>query len=166
MFNQHLIVSVFMGLCFSLSLQKAEAVDLMMYGSLILSPTCKINNDEVIRVDFGNTVLTDKVDGVNYKKVVPYHIICSGSAGSLPLYLTVISSAIVSYDTAAVETNISGLAVSLALDNKALTINTPFKMEVMNYEPELTAVLVKQPGMTLSPGTFFTKTAVLQAFYQ
>jgi hypothetical protein len=149
----------------ALTIPSAYAVELNMFGHLISTPTCKIDNDKIIQVDFGSAVQVEKVDGSYLKKVVPYTITCSDSSVSLSMYLTLVSANVATYDTAAVQTSTTDLAVRMELAGAAFKINTPVKI-TGTTGPALTAVLVKRLNSTPQTGGFFSKPSVLQAEYQ
>ncbi|EDV0260568.1 fimbrial protein [Salmonella enterica subsp. salamae] len=132
----------------------AQAADnLKFHGTLVMPPTCTISNDETIEVDF-DAVLIDRIDGRNYLQEVPYTITCDSTvrddAMSMTLTLTGAQS---SFDTAAVNTNVSGLGVQFQQSGKPFVVGSTITINEQS-KPVLKAVPVKQNGAELREQAF------------
>ncbi|WP_342214470.1 fimbrial protein [Erwinia persicina] len=131
-------------------------------GTMIEPPPCVINGGTPISVDFGNAVMTTRVDGVNYIKEVTYGLSCT-EATSKTLRLQIKGSA-ASFDSTRLATDKGDLAIALTANGKALPVN-----QWLNYtdpsKPVLKAVPVKKTGATLAGGAF-KATATMMIDYQ
>lgn len=67
---------VCLALCFQGAALAAEEVAMQFRGGLIAPPPCTINAGAKIDVDFGSRVGIKKVDGVNYRQAIDYHLDC------------------------------------------------------------------------------------------
>lgn len=130
---------------------QAAPNDINFHGSLIEAPLCVINNNETIVVDFGDEVLTTRVDGEHYKMVVPISLDCSAA-------LTVnqelsISGSGAAFDANALNSGVTDLGIALYVDGARYQLgqSVPFTYPKV---PEIAAVPIKREGSTLSGGTF------------
>lgn len=142
-----------------------------LYGTLIAPPPCYINAGGPIVVNFGDTVGTKKVDGVNYAQPVPYQIVCTDDPYSTTTWVLglTIKGTPTSFDGAAVQMSIDGssssdLGVKLRLGGKDFMLNKRVALET-GPQPTMEAVPVKKAGSTLPEG-YFHGTATLLADYQ
>ncbi|MDX6910593.1 fimbrial protein [Hafnia paralvei] len=122
-------------------------------GNILPAPVCKINNNQASpQVDFGSDVRTDLINGVSYRaKEVPVTVTCDRKpGGAIQFSLTGTAS---SFDSAALQTNVTGLGIKIYNGGKAMDINS---WGDINYnEPlNLTAVPVKLAGVNLQGGDF------------
>lgn len=140
------------------------AADNMLFrGTLIEPPPCTINDGGMVDVDFGERVGINKVNGVNYLKLMDYRITCESGATGLDMTLT-LSGTETGYDPAAVQTDMADLGIKVLQNGTPFTLNTPLSIDPQN-PPVLEAVPVKTPGATLTEGAFVA-TATLKAEYQ
>lgn len=140
----------------------AQAVQVKFQGALVESLPCTINNDQLIEVDFGDSLVIRNLDGVRYSKPVPYQIDCS-AAGVVRMS---IQGNAASFDGAAIQTNIAGLGIHMALGNGSpFYLNTYASNIDTQALPPMTAVPVADPAQPPSPGAF-TARATLLADYQ
>jgi type 1 fimbria pilin len=148
----------------SLSALKAVADTsmVMIKVTVIAPPPCTINGDQVIDVDFGNDVVTSRVDGVNYLKTVDYSLDCQGgTSNAMKLQIQGTPTA---FDSSALRTNVADFGIALRANGQALVIN---KWVNFTYptKPVLQAVPVKKAGVKL-PGGDFSAGATLLVHYQ
>lgn len=153
---------VFALLIGSCTVQAAE--NLKFHGTLVTGPVCTISNNETIEVNFNN-VLIDKIDGNNYVQNVPYEITCDSTARDASMAMTLtLSGTQTAYNTAAIDTDISGLGIELRHDGLPFTIGSVITINEQ-AKPVLTAAPVKQSGVVLTEGAF-AAWATLQVDYQ
>ena len=135
--------------------------NLAFNGTLVEPPPCTINSGSNIDIDFDNVGIST-IDGVNNRQAVNYTINCT--AGTLPwaMRLTVQGTA-TTFDTAAVQSSVTGLGIRLLRDGVPFVLNTPVLINPSS-PPLLQAVPVKYGG-SLSP-VGFTASATLLAYYQ
>lgn len=141
----------------------ANAVNMLKFdGTMIEPPPCVINGGSPINVDFGNEVMTTRVDGVNYIKDVNYILSCT-EATSKTLRMQIKGGG-ASFDSTKLSTDKNDLAIALTANGNALPVN-----EWLNYndpsKPALKAVPVKKTGATLTGGAF-KATATMMIDYQ
>ncbi|MDU7466733.1 MAG: fimbrial protein [Serratia marcescens] len=120
-------------------------------GTVIASSPCKINGDRVIEVNFGDDLMTSKVDGVNYRKMINYTLDCRG-ASSNKLRLKIQGTA-ASFDSTVLATERSNMGLKLWSGRVAIPINGWFPFD-SSSQPFLEVVPVKAQGSTLSTGRF------------
>ncbi|WP_431224778.1 fimbrial protein [Serratia sp. L9] len=139
---------------------QAVAVDVIFSGNLVVPPPCEINSDNAISVVFGNDMLTERVDGVNYEKTIAYTLDCNG-ATSTALKLQFQGAGTV-FDASVLATSMPALGLELRSDGVKLPLNTWINFTDPT-RPVLTAVPVK--GNKLNGGVF-TATSTLVVDYQ
>lgn len=131
-------------------------------GTLIEPPPCTINGGAPINVDFGNEVMTTRVDGINYIKDIIFSLECSG-ATSKTLRLQIKGTG-ASFDSTKLASDKADLAIALTANGSAFPVN-----QWLNYndpsKPVLKAVPVKKDNATLTGGAF-KATATMMIDYQ
>lgn len=139
-------------------------VDMTFRGTLIEPPPCTINDGNRVDVDFGERVGINKVDGVNYRQVMNYQIVCdSAGSGSWALTLS-LTGAAAGFDEQALQTNKTDLGIRIYQNDKPFTPGSTLDIDISN-PPRLEAVPVKREGVTLTEGAF-ESWATLRADYQ
>ncbi|MFO2465642.1 fimbrial protein [Pseudomonas sp. 15FMM2] len=145
-------------LCVALAVLGATAQPVMATSSSTINVTviltaepCKVNNNNIIEVDFGDDVQTKLVDG-NYKKMqVPYTVQCPAGA---PSAMSIrIEGAAAAFDSSVLTTNIGNFGIAILTDGARLPINSSKDFTYPNL-PRLYAVPVKRSGATLKGGGF------------
>ncbi|MBK4727653.1 fimbrial protein [Pantoea agglomerans] len=140
------------------------AIDNMLFsGTLIEPPPCKINEDGMVDVDFGDRVGVNKVDGVNYLQTLNYSITCEKGGNGLDLTLT-LGGKQTTYDNAAIQTDVTDLGIRVLQNGQPFILDKPVVIDP-KAPPKLQAVPVKTPGASLKEGAFIA-TATLKAEYQ
>ncbi|WP_248749325.1 fimbrial protein [Pseudomonas sp. MWU15-20650] len=129
---------------------------------IIAPPPCVINAGSTLDVPFGNDLLTSRVDGVNYRRGVPYTVTCN-SPFSNALTLELKGTA-ASFDGRALATRKADLGVRLFVNGADWPLNTAVNFTYPNL-PVVQAVPVKRAGSTLTGGVF-DATATLVVDYQ
>ncbi|MDK7100078.1 fimbrial protein [Klebsiella aerogenes] len=149
---------------FSITSQGADGeTDMMFHGTLIAPPPCTINDGERIDVDFGDRVGVSKVDGVNYRIPVNYHISCEQSGSNWAMRLS-LNGTPADFDSDALSSNITDLGIRIYRNDVAFTPNSVVDIDPEN-PPVLEAVPVKRVGAILNEGAF-ESWATLLADYQ
>ncbi|MFC0226925.1 fimbrial protein [Serratia aquatilis] len=138
-------------------------------GYLILPPVCTLNNNAQIEVPFGN-VGVRKVDGVQYKKPIPYTLVCTGDTSKPWTVSLTFTGTVAPFATdnatllANSPQNGNRLGIKLLRNGVALPLNTAITIDPAS-PPTLEAVPVKQPGSTLLADPF-NATGTLRVTYQ
>ncbi|WPN65644.1 fimbrial protein [Pseudomonas sp. P9_35] len=126
----------------------------------VIAPTCVINDGRVIEVDFGNNVMTTRVDGSNYMKTVNYTLNCdSGQGNAMKMQIQGAAA-----DKNLLSTNKSGLAIAFLKNGEPVPMNTWFNFSRLN-KPILQAVPVKSGSQVLTGGEF-SAAATMMVDYQ
>ncbi|CFR06270.1 fimbrial protein [Yersinia kristensenii] len=142
------------------ALNKTATVNVSV--TIFAAPPCEINSNNTINVNFGDTVLTSNIDGVNYIKPVNYTLNCTAAADNA-LKISINGNG-ATFDTNLLKTSNSGLGIKLIRDGQQLALNTTSNFTYPNV-PVLQAVPIKQTNATLSTG-YFSGTATLVVEYQ
>lgn len=150
-----------LALC-SIGLCSGASANLTFSGTLNEPPPCTIDADNTIEIDFGD-VGVKRVDGVKYRKALPYTITCGPSPLPWALKLSV-NGTPTAFDGSAVQTNVPALGIRVFQNNLPFALNTPMDI-VLSSPPTLEVVPIKQPGATLSPARF-SAVATLLAEYE
>ena len=150
------------GLLWALSLGAQAETNLTIRAVIIAPPPCVINSGSTLDVPFGNDLLTSRVDGVNYRRGVPYTVTCSSPfSNALTLQLRGTGAA---FDSRVLVTRKPDLGVKLFINGADWPLNTVVNFTYPNV-PVVQAVPVKRPGSKLTGGAFNT-TATLVIDYQ
>ncbi|WP_219648069.1 fimbrial protein [Yersinia kristensenii] len=141
------------------------AGEMTFKGKLIEPPNCTINTGKPIDVDFGNEVMTSRVDGKLYSKTITHGLKCEKP--ELKAMKLQIKGSGASIDSKSLKTSNDNLAIELQANGKKLMLN-----EWLNFDytdegsvPKLTAVPVKNKDKALTGGTF-NATATLLVDYK
>ncbi|MCY1688743.1 fimbrial protein [Yersinia enterocolitica] len=155
-----LVIFFATGLLTNSSIVLAEQVSLTVKLT-ILAPTCTINDNKAISVNFGE-VLTQKVDGKNYIKPVDYSLKCTGSDSQM--FNMKIEGTAAQFNDSALKTNITDFGIALLANDKPLKINDSIAFSSAK-KPVLQVVPVKVVNKPLIGGDF-TANAVMKISYQ
>ncbi|EMH4216657.1 fimbrial protein [Serratia marcescens] len=130
--------------------------------TIVAPPPCVINNNNLIEVNFGNDVMTTRIDGSYKKQPVVYSVECKNAPNNaMKLQIQGVSAG---FDSEVLKTNKDGLGVALLRNGNRQPINTWVNFTYPNL-PTLEAVPVKQAGATLSGGEF-SAGATMKVEYQ
>jgi type 1 fimbria pilin len=118
---------------------------------IIAPPPCVINGGSTLDVPFGNDLQTSRVDGVNYRRDVPYTVTCDAPfSNALTLEL---KGAVASFDNRVLSTRKADLGVKLFVNGADWPLNTAVNFTYPNF-PVVQAVPVKRAGSQLTGGAF------------
>lgn len=129
-----------------------ERVGVTVRVRIMVPPPCVVNKNNVIEVNFGNDVLTTRVDGVSYKRMpINYSVDCNSSYSHQAIMW--IDGTPAEFNETMLATNSPNLGIALFENGNLYPINgwSIFKPTV---QPRLEAVLAKRPGVTLKGGGF------------
>lgn len=145
----------------------SQAATISVKGNVV-QPTCTINNGTTIEVPFGDGVVTTRIDGKEYdKQRVNYTVECEGDMSSGGLLQLSISGTNASFGSGLLQTSVTGLGVQFLNGSSALALNTGLAKFDYNSgsQPDVYAVLARDPSVTLPAGTF-SATAMMSVDYQ
>ncbi|MGG7779870.1 fimbrial protein [Klebsiella aerogenes] len=156
------------GLVISLFSINSFAATVTVKGTVIL-PTCTIkSSSSVIQVNFGDDVITTRIDGKEYKKQkIEYSIQCDGDMSSNSGLQISISGSPASFDSSLLKTNVTGLGVRFLNGSNNLSLNSgSAKFDYINdTPPTIYAVLARDASVTLASGAF-SASAMMSVDYQ
>lgn len=125
--------------------------NLIIRAQIIAPPPCVINAGSTLDVPFGNDLLTSRVDGVNYRRGVPYTVTCdSPFSNAMTLELKGAGAA---FDSRVLATRKADLGVKLFVNGADWSLNTAVNFTYPNF-PIVQAVPVKRAGSRLTGGAF------------
>ncbi|MGQ8775442.1 fimbrial protein [Serratia sp. NA_112.1] len=130
--------------------------------TIVAPPPCVINGNNVIEVNFGNDVMTTRVDGSYKKMPVAYRVECT-NAPTNAMKMQVSGNG-AGFDSGVLQTNRADLGVAFVRNGNRVPLNSWLNFTYPNT-PTLEAVLVKQAGATLSGGAF-SAGATMKVEYQ
>lgn len=145
---------------FSVSNHAATTINIT--GTVIAPLSCVINDNQTITVDFGNDLVTTRVDGSNYMKTVDYTLVCKNNTSNA-IKMKIEGSA-TSFNNSALQTEQADLGIELHAGGQPLPINSWLNFTYPN-KPLLEAVPVKRTGGALEAGAF-SAAATLMVDYQ
>ncbi|HGM5966642.1 TPA: fimbrial protein [Serratia marcescens] len=146
--------------CLILPVQSATNITVSV---TVLAPLpCVFDGNKPIEVNFGDEVLTTRIDGSNYRMPVVYLLTCSGQ-GKNAMKLQIAGSG-ASFNSQLLQTNVNGLGIALLRNGTRIPLNSWQNFTYPSL-PTLEAVPVRQAGVELPAGEF-NASATLRADYQ
>lgn len=140
--------------------QSALAIGVSIRGVIVAPPTCIINGGSTLNVPFGNDLMTTRVDGVNYRRAVPYTVTCTGLPSNGMTIKLQGSGA--GFNSAVLGTNNVNLGIKLFINGVAWSLNNAVNFTYPSL-PTMEAVPVKNPVGTLSAGAFSASATLVVA---
>lgn len=132
-------------------------------GYVLAPPPCKINGDNVIKVDF-EEVMSTRIDGVAYSKPINYNIECD-KRPTEQMKMTLVGDPAGFDPTRAVRTNIPGLGVGFTYNGSRLRLNQEVKFVYPNA-PQFHAMPVRDMSKVLNIGGPFQAGVTIKLDYQ
>lgn len=132
---------------------------------LVTPPECILNNNQQEVVHFGD-ILLPRIDGVEYKHLVPMTLSCTGLVKNT-LKMTLVGTGTSFTSNGALATSNSKLGLAFYVNNVRQAINQPFNV-TYTILPPLEVAPIKNSGANFSntDGGFFTAQATLKIDYQ
>ncbi|HCM9126669.1 TPA: fimbrial protein [Enterobacter asburiae] len=131
---------------------------------VVRASPCKINNGQVIDVNFGDTVITTDVPKQLVEKDVNYTLDCASADQSKTLVMR-ISGTGATFDDKSLKTSIPELGIKMKADGADYPVNTDLVLANSSSKPALKALLVQESGAHLPTGSF-TAGATMTVDYQ
>lgn len=143
--------------------QGAQArIDLNIRGVIVSPPPCVINGGGSFDTDFGDDLLTTRVDGNNYRVDVNHSIVCTApTSNDMTMELQGMGTTF--EGGRYLQTGQVDLGVKLLFNGVEWPLNTPMNFTHPNY-PRLEAVPVKRVGSTLNAGVFSAAATLVVAY--
>lgn len=128
----------------------AVSIDINITAT-VMAGSCIINHGNPIKVNFGDDLLTSKINGENYVKNIDYNISCTAlSHNNLSLS---INGDVSDFDEFAIQTDNPNLGVQLESNGEKIKVGNRLNFTYPDI-PALQAVPVKRSGVELSAGEF------------
>ncbi|OWF82273.1 hypothetical protein B4907_13865 [Yersinia kristensenii] len=163
--SRTLILTIFLVILIFTRGVLASNDNMLFKGTLIEPPNCIINNGQILDVNFGDEVMTSRVDGKNYLKRVTHSLKCTDPALN-NMKVQIIGEG-ASFDDTSLRTNNEDLAIKIFFNQKHVSVNEWVKFTYDNglgvYR--LDVVPVKNPVATLKGGSFLAS-GILMVDYQ
>ncbi|WP_436877660.1 fimbrial protein [Siccibacter turicensis] len=134
--------------------QAGYAADNMIFHGTLVAPPCYISENKIIEVPFGNRLAIKKIDGVNFMVPVVYQIHCDDSYTAGRVAIVIDTSNPTTFDSAAVKTDKTGLGIRILVNNEPVTFGERIAVDDVASPPQVQAVPVKDPAVTLTEGAF------------
>jgi len=125
---------------------------------------CKINNNQNIDVDFGDSVITTDVAKGVVEKDIAYTLDCTNADQNEALAMSIKGTG-ADFNADVLKTSIPELGINLKADGIDYPLNTELALANSSSKPNLKAVLVQQSGTHLPTG-IFTAGATMTVDYQ
>ncbi|WP_019410586.1 fimbrial protein [Pseudomonas psychrophila] len=140
--------------------QRVLAIGVSISGVIVAPPVCIINGGNTLNVPFGNDLMTTRVDGVNYRRSVPYTVTCTGQpSNGMTLKLQGVGAG---FNSAVLGTNNVNLGIKLFINGADWSLNNTVNFTYPDL-PTMEAVPVKKPASTLSAGAFSASATLVVA---
>ncbi|PNF13480.1 exotoxin [Enterobacter cancerogenus] len=132
--------------------------DVTFHGTLLEAPPCEINGNELIVVDFGNEVMTTRVDGTNYRQAVRFTVDCSAATSLLQKVR--ISGTPATFDNSLLAGSQTGFGFAFYNNVTPMPLGSAVTFTAPTVPP-LYVIPVKQSGVTLTGGAFSTLASLI-----
>lgn len=141
----------------------ADQANLSLRLTILAAPSCTINNNTIVAVNFGD-ILSTLIDGVNYKKEeVPYNLSCSNLTGAATMSLSG-TAATFPGGAGALYSGINDLGIAFYADSTKWNLGSSMNFNY-NSRPRIYAVPIKANGVTLTTGGDLSTGATLVINY-
>lgn len=150
--------------CFLVLTATARAdVDLDITGHL-LPPFCTVHDGShgTIKVDFGDEININRIDGTRYRKTVPYQIDCEDDGQVWQLKLKLLG--VTGWNNQTLQSDKANLGLQFELGGNLIELGRDIPIASRTSPPMLIVVPVKDPRAEPDEG-YFSATANLQAEY-
>lgn len=131
---------------------------------IVTASSCVVNNNQLIDVNFGDSIITTDVAQGLVEKDVDYTLDCTSADQSKTLMMR-ISGTGANFDDKSLATSIPELGIKFKADGVDYPINTALTLASTTSKPALKALLVQQSGAHLPTGGF-TAGATMTVDYQ
>lgn len=127
--------------------------DITFHGVLLEAPPCVINGGDNVVVDFGDEMMTTRVDGTQYRTKIDFTLDCTDALSS-EQKLRISGASVTTTDGEALSTPLTGLGLALYHGGTRYTPGEWIAFSADKGVPELYAVPVRLEGTEPDGGTF------------
>ncbi|MBW1214090.1 fimbrial protein [Pantoea allii] len=124
-----------------------------LHGVLLEAPPCIVNEGKTIIVDFGDEVITSRVNGQLYRQKIDFTLNCDSTIKTKQKLRISGNTASDGFDGTVILTEKKGLGIALYAGNRRYTPGEWLDFDTSSI-PQLYAVPEKQNGITLTGGAF------------
>ena len=144
----------------------AQASEVVNVQGTLLPPLCRVENvgGGDIRVDFGDDININRLNGSNYRKSVPYTVNCDSDGQQWPLRLRFVG-ATNAWDNQALAASDPNLGIRLALSGTGVEFGMDIPVADSNNLPVMTAVPVRSGAADPAEGQFSATANLLAEYY-
>ena len=148
--------------CFLQAQPGLAATPLTVKVTVLAPLPCVINGNKPIEVNFGDEVMTTRIDGSKYRTPVEYSVSCTRpEKNGMKLQITGTGAG---FDNQLLKTNVDGLGVAFLRDGARIALNS-WNNFTYPALPKLEAVPIRQANAVLPTGEF-SSSATLRVDYQ
>ncbi len=149
--------------CSSAVSAKESSIAVSFSGMLVDAAACSIEANQPIQVSFGNQVVVEKIDGLEYQQAIAFRLNCS-QLNSTAMRLRIQGSATQIAGRTVLDAGKNGLGIALYRNRSNMSPNVWYSFTYPN-PPTLTAAPIKNSTANLELGSF-AMTATLTIEYQ
>jgi len=123
-------------------------------GNVLAAPSCTINSDQSIEVDFGRLIDIDKINGDNYRRVIPIKVSCKNMTGNSQIAR--INGPIVGagFDAGLLKTTQQYLGIKVMVGGGKYIPGNDIAFDYAKTFPVVEVVLVRSRNGNPTPGAF------------
>lgn len=136
----------------TLAVAEGDTTTVTVTGTLVDAPECTVNGNNTVLVDFGDSIITRKIEGEFYQKDIVFTLVCNSYLKN-DMTLAVRAAKDAGFGTGLVGTDVTGLGIQLKSGGINLKAGDPVSFEYPTV-PKLSAVLVAEDNTTLPSGKF------------
>ncbi|MCW0355037.1 fimbrial protein [Pantoea ananatis] len=145
--------------CFTL-VMATETAEVSFSGTLLESPPCVVNSNRDIVVDFGDEVMTTRIDGTQYRQKIEFTIDCTSAISSKQKIRISGTTTSAGYAGEVISTPKKGLGIALYHDSVRYSPGEWLNFNVPNI-PTFYAVPEKNKSEAMSGGVFNAKASLV-----
>lgn len=138
----------------------------LITGVVVAPPDCKINNGNLIEVNFGNVPIKT-ADGKQHIQTVDYNLVCTPHSNISYKSMKMMLVGAEGFNNDVLQTNeIPDLGIRFYHDKTPIVLNAWFNLPSQPETMKMEAAPIINPGSTKSHGGAFTASATLITTFQ
>lgn len=139
-------------LAWGISNRAAADADITFHGTLLEAPPCVVNGGDNVVVDFGDEMMTNRIDGTLYRQRIAFPLDCSKAIAS-EQRVRISGASVSTPDGEVLSTPLSGLGLALYQGKSRYTLGKWIAFTDPDV-PELYVVPVRLNGADPAGGAF------------
>ncbi|MDK2633229.1 fimbrial protein [Pantoea stewartii subsp. indologenes] len=145
---------------FFLTPSYASTTNVVFSGTLLDSPPCIVNDGKNIVVDFGEELMTTRIDGKEYRKKIDFTLDCTSAISSKQRVKISGNTTLFGFDGEVLSTPKDGLGIAIYLNDVRYVLGEWINFNVPAV-PEFYAVPQKKDNVKLSGGEFHAMASLI-----